>query len=91
MQRIEVQISSPRQKISSLIATRDLLWRLTSPRMTPPIGQLRGEVRALLRHYPPSEELRPLLMEAYGVEFDDLTPPRILAEQREPKRNRWVM
>lgn len=92
MQRIDVQISSPRQKITSVVAVRDLLWRLSDHRMTPRVpGAIRGEARALLRHYPPSTELRPLLMEAYGVEPDELTPPRLRETKREPNGNHWVM
>lgn len=92
MQRIDVQLSTPRQKVSTLIATRDFLWRLTNPRLiTRASRPVRAEARALLRHYPPSEELRPLLMEAYGADFDELTPPRLLEGKREPNGNRWVM
>lgn len=92
MQRIDVQISSNRQKISSVIATRDFLWRLSNPQMTPRVpGVVRSEARALLRHFPPAGELRPVLMEGYGDEFDELTPPRIRNEKREPNGNRWLL
>lgn len=90
MNRIDVQISTPRQKITSLIATRDFLWRLSDNRLMPRIsGVARSEARVLLRHYPPSSELRPLLMEAYGMEFDELAPPRLREGKWEPNGNRW--
>lgn len=57
-----VDISSPVQQVSSVVATRDFLLRLTQPRITPRVpGEVRREARALLRHYPIAERLRPVL------------------------------
>lgn len=90
MQPIEVRISSPKQKVISVVATRDFLWRLTDFRLTRRIPSVvRGEARALLRHYPLPAELRPLLMEAYEVEPDDLSPPRFSEGRWEPNGNHW--
>lgn len=62
IRRIEVAISNPRQQVTAVIATRDFLLRLTKPDATPRVpGDVRGEARALLRHYPLPERLRPIL------------------------------
>lgn len=90
MPKVDTQISTPRQKVSALIATRDLLWRMANPQLSRRVGDLRAEARALLRHYPTATELRPLLMDAYGLEEDELTPPRHREIKREPNGNRWM-
>jgi hypothetical protein len=57
-----VTISSPIQQVNAIVATRDFLLRLTSPAQTRRVpGEIRREARALLRHYPVAERLRPLL------------------------------
>lgn len=59
-----VEISSPTQQVSAVVATRDFLLRLTQPQATPRVpGEVRREARALLRHYPPAERLRPVLQD----------------------------
>ena len=90
MQPIEVRISSPRQKVTSVVATRDFIWRLSDSRLTARIpSAVRGEARALLRHYPLPAELRPLLMEAYEVEPNELFTPRYSEGRWEPNGNHW--
>ncbi len=60
-----MQISSPSQELNSIVATRDFLLRLTDTKESPRIpGEVRREARALLRHYPPTYRLKPLLEEA---------------------------
>lgn len=62
VRRLHVAISRPAQQVSAVLATRDFLYRLSSPQLTPRVsGAVRGEARALLRHYPLSEALRPVL------------------------------
>jgi hypothetical protein len=62
LRRISVAISRPPQQIAAVLATRDFLYRLSSPQLTPRVsGAVRGEARALLRHYPLTEALRPVL------------------------------
>lgn len=62
IRRLSVPISTPQQQISAVVATRDFLLRLAQPRVTPRVpGDVRGEARALLRHYPLPETLRPVL------------------------------
>lgn len=76
-QQLEVAISRPAQQISALIATRDFLYRLTNPQLTPRTTRaVRGEARALLRHYPRPEVLRPVLEAGLGA-------PRAAAVDRE--------
>jgi hypothetical protein len=59
-----VPISRPAQQVAAVIATRDFLFRLTQPQLTPRVGiAVRGEARALLRHYPLPAVLRPVLTE----------------------------
>ena len=71
IRRLRVAISSPRQQVSAVVATRDFLLRLTDHRLTPRVpGDVRGEARALLRHYPLPDRLRPILEQAL------LPPPR---------------
>jgi hypothetical protein len=63
-QRPRAQISSTTQRVAAVVATRDFLLRLTSSKETPRIPrEVRREARALLRHFPVAEELRPILEE----------------------------
>lgn len=63
--RLEVPISSPIQQVAAVVATRDFLLRLSDPHATRRVpGEVRKEARALLRHFPPADRLRPLLQEA---------------------------
>ncbi len=65
--RISVPISSPKQQVAAVVATRDFLLRLTQPSETHRVpGEVRKEARALLRHYPLADLLRPLLQEGLG-------------------------
>tara|TARA_Y100000814_G_scaffold278734_1_gene240792 strand:- start:60 stop:224 length:165 start_codon:yes stop_codon:yes gene_type:complete len=51
----------------SLIGVRDFLRRLTDTKETPRIPrEVRREARAIMRHYPPEHELRPLLNKLLG-------------------------
>lgn len=60
--RLAVPISSPLQQVAAVVATRDFLLRLSDPRVTKRVpGEMRKEARALLRHFPPSETLKPVL------------------------------
>jgi hypothetical protein len=60
------RISTKRQRIASMIATRNFLLRLTQPKETPRMSRdVRGEARALLRHYPSEEVLRPVLEQGF--------------------------
>jgi hypothetical protein len=60
------RISTKRQRIASMIATRNFLLRLTQPKETPRMSRdIRGEARALLRHYPSEDVLRPVLEEGF--------------------------
>lgn len=62
LDRRRAQISTPNQQISAVVAARDFLLRLTRPSETPRVpGDVRGEARALLRHYPDPATLRPVL------------------------------
>lgn len=54
----------PIQEVMAVVATRDFLLRLTQPAVTPRVpGEVRREARALLRHFPPAEQLRPVLQQ----------------------------
>lgn len=56
------QVSTPLQQISAVIAAREFLARLSAPSAMPRVSrEIRGEARALLRHYPAAERLRPVL------------------------------
>jgi hypothetical protein len=69
--RISVPISTPMQQVAAVVATRDFLLRLTQPSETHRVpGEVRKEARALLRHYPAADVLRPLL--AKGLEKSNL-------------------
>ena len=57
-------ISSTAQQVSAVVATRDFLLRLMDTKETPRIPrEVRREARALLRHFPIADELRPVLQE----------------------------
>ena len=57
-------ISNPQQQVASVVATRDFLLRLINTKETPRIPrEVRREARALLRHFPIADELRPVLQE----------------------------
>lgn len=65
--RISVPISTPAQQVAAVVATRDFLLRLTQPSETHRVpGEVRKEARALLRHYPMADVLRPLLQNGLG-------------------------
>jgi hypothetical protein len=69
--RLEVPISSPIQQVAAVVATRDFLLRLSDPHATRRVpGEVRKEARALLRHFPPADRLRPLLQEALQKDKD---------------------
>ena len=62
-------ISSPMQQVAAVVATRDFLLRLVNTKETPRIPrEVRREARALLRHYPLPERLRPVLEEGFNSE-----------------------
>jgi hypothetical protein len=62
LRRLRLPISRRAQQVSAVVAARNFLLRLTDPALTPRVsGDVRGEARALLRHYPPATVLRPLL------------------------------
>lgn len=62
LRRLRLPISRRAQQVSAVVAARNFLLRLTDPALTPRVsGDVRGEARALLRHYPPPAVLRPLL------------------------------
>jgi len=59
---VRFAVSTKVQQISAVIATREFLARLCSRSATPRVSrEIRGEARALLRHYPSPEVLRPAL------------------------------
>lgn len=65
--RLVVPISSTLQQVAAVVATRDFLLRLSDPHATKRVpGEIRKEARALLRHFPPSESLRPVLEAGLG-------------------------
>jgi hypothetical protein len=69
--RISVPISTPVQQVAAVVATRDFLLRLTQPSETYRVpSEVRKEARALLRHYPVADVLRPLLQK--GLEENNL-------------------
>jgi hypothetical protein len=60
--------SSPQRQISAILASRDFLLRLTRPQETPKVPPaVRREALALLRHFPPTERLRPVLERQMGA------------------------
>jgi hypothetical protein len=71
IERQRRMISSPTQQIASVVAARDFLLRLTDTKETPRIPrEVRREARALLRHYPIADQLRPVLEQ--GLRVKDL-------------------
>lgn len=63
---MKLRISSPDDQIRSLVGARDFIRRLTDTKETPRIPrEVRREARAILRHYPPEHEFRPLLNKLY--------------------------
>jgi hypothetical protein len=67
--RLAVPISSPMQQVAAVVATRDFLLRLSDPHATKRVpGEVRKEARALLRHFPIAEKLRPVLQEGLQKE-----------------------
>jgi hypothetical protein len=63
-QRPRAQISSTTQRVAAVVATRDFLLRLTNAKVTPRIPrEVRREAKALLRHFPIADQLRPILEE----------------------------
>jgi len=68
IERQRRMISSPTQQIASVVAARDFLLRLTDTKETPRIPrEVRREARALLRHYPIADQLRPVLEQGLRV------------------------
>jgi hypothetical protein len=56
------------QAVAALLETRSFLARLSDPAQTPRVPHsLRREARALLRHYPREERLRPVLTGAESL------------------------
>jgi hypothetical protein len=65
---VRIPVSSKLQQISAVIATREFLARLCTPSAMPRVSrEIRGEARALLRHYPAPETLRPILESGLGA------------------------
>lgn len=66
--RLTVPISSPIQQTAAVVATRDFLLRLSDPQATRRVpGEVRKEARALLRHFPIAETLRPILRDGLAA------------------------
>lgn len=66
--RLAVPISSPLQQVAAVVGTRDFLLRLSDPQATRRVpGEVRKEARALLRHFPVAETLRPILRHGLGA------------------------
>ncbi len=64
---MKLRISRPEDQMRSLVGVRDFLRRLTDTKETPRIPrEVRREARAIMRHYPPEHELRPLLNKLLG-------------------------
>lgn len=62
----KAQISSGTQRVAAVVATRDFLLRLSNPSDTPRVPrEVRREAKALLRHYPIADTLRPVLEQAF--------------------------
>ena len=60
---MKLRISQPNQQIEAMVGAREFLLRLIDTKETPRIPrEVRREARAILRHYPPSQDLRPLLI-----------------------------
>jgi len=66
--KLRQPLSSPSQKVGSIIAARDFLRRLTNPKEEPRIPrEVRREAQALFRHFPPPAELKPILEKEFKV------------------------
>lgn len=66
--RLSVPISSPLQQVAAVVATRDFLLRISDPHATRRVpGEIRKEARALLRHFPVADKLRPVLEDGLGL------------------------
>lgn len=66
--RLTVPISSPLQQVAAVVATRDFLLRISDPYATRRVpGEIRKEARALLRHFPVADKLRPVLEDGLGL------------------------
>ena len=64
------RISTRPQQIAAMVATRDFLLRLMNTKETPRIPrEVRREARALLRHYPPADQLKPALERGFDDSF----------------------
>lgn len=69
--KLNVPISSPMQQVAAVVAARDFLLRLSDPSETRRVpGEIRKEARALLRHFPVADKLRPVLQEGLGEKSD---------------------
>jgi hypothetical protein len=67
---MKLRISQPNQQIEAMVGAREFLLRLIDTKETPRIPrEVRREARAILRHYPPSKDLRPLLIKLLGKEL----------------------
>lgn len=63
--RIRHEFSSVDQRVSAIVATRDFLRRISTHLEIKRVPKdVRLEAKALLRHFPPEEELRQVLEEA---------------------------
>ena len=70
IRRPDVRISTHSQQIAAMVATRDFLLRLMNTKETPRIPrEVLREARALLRHYPPADQLRPALEKGFNDSF----------------------
>lgn len=67
------------QQVSAVLNARELLVRLSDSRLTPRVPrEIRSEARALLRNFPISQRLRPVLEgQASLVSAKELTLPLI--------------
>ena len=71
--RSRPRISSVHQQVAAVIATRDFLLRMVDPKtmtVRDNAREIRREARALLRHYPPADQLRPVLEEGLSKNND---------------------
>lgn len=67
--QLQVSGSSRLQRRASLMAVRALLQLLCQPRLAPGLSRdLRGEVRAVLRHLPSQSELEQMLATLEALE-----------------------
>lgn len=71
-------ISSPEQQVSAVLASRDFLLRLTQAKETPRVPPgIRREALALLRHFPSTERLRPVLEQRLRLEEPSQPDPLV--------------